>query len=97
MMGLVCEDSSGELRPYLNALFVAGWEKGWLDAHQTTAKTIGQYTLEGQLINTYASLKDACRKTGFSKGGIQHSMKNNVPTRQKWYWKYLVLPDLDLK
>jgi hypothetical protein len=96
MMGLVMEDTSGELRPYLNALFVAGWENGYHDSHQTTAKVIGQYTLEGKLINTYPSLKAACKRTGFSKSGIQHSMIHNVPTRQRWYWKYLVLPKLDL-
>ena len=96
MLGFVFEDSIGEIRPYLNALFVAGWEQGWLDAHQTTAKTIGQYDLTGKLIATYPSLKEACKKTGFSKSGIQHSMIHNVPTRQRWLWKYLILPELDL-
>jgi hypothetical protein len=93
---LITEDTNGEFKPYLNAIFVAGWEQGWLDAHQTTAKAIGQYNLEGKLIATYPSLKAACKRTGFSKSGIQHSMKNNVPTRQRWVWKYLVLPELDL-
>lgn len=88
--GLLVEDTANDVRPYLNAMFVAGWEQGWLDAHQTTAKAIGQYNLEGRLVNTFSSLRDACRKTGFSKSGIQHSMTHNIPTRQRWLWKYLV-------
>lgn len=95
LMNIIPEDTDGSIRPYLNALFVAGWEKGYLESHQTTAKTIGQYNLTGKLIATYPSLKDACKKTGFSKNGILHSMTHNVPTRQKWTWKYLVLPKLD--
>jgi hypothetical protein len=97
LMGVISEDTNGEIRPYLNALFVAGWEVGWLDAHQTTAKAIGQYDLNGKLICSYKSLKEACKKTGFSKNGILHSMKFEVPTRQKWFWRYLVLgkPDLN--
>ena len=96
MMGLVDSYHAGELKPLLNAIFCSGWENGYHDSHQTTAKTIGQYNLQGKLINTYPSLKDACKKTGFSKSGIQYSIKNNIPTRQRWTWKYLVLPDLDL-
>ena len=96
MMGLVSDYYASELRPLLNAIFVAGWEVGYHESHQTTAKTIGQYNLQGKLVSTYPSLKDACKKTGFSKSGIQYSIKNNVPTRQRWTWKYLVLPYLDL-
>ena len=90
MFGLLVQDTANDVRPYLNAMYVAGWEQGWLDAHQTTAKAIGQYNIEGKLIATYPSLKIACRRTGFSKSGIQHSIKNNIPTRQRWYWKFLV-------
>ena len=96
LMGLIEEEASGEMRPFLNAIFVAGWENGYHDSHQTTAKTIGQYDLTGKLIKTYPSLKQACKITGFSKSGIQHSMIHNIPTRQRWYWRYLVLPDLEL-
>jgi len=97
MMGLIDNYYASELRPLLNAIFVAGWEVGYHESHQTTAKTIGQYNLQGKLVNTYPSLKIACKRTGFSKSGIIYSMKNNIPTRQRWVWKYLVLPDLDLQ
>jgi len=96
MMNIIPENTGGEIRPYLHAIFVAGWEVGYHDSHQTTAKTIGQYNLQGKLIATYPSLKAACKKTGFSKSGIQYSIKNNIPTRQRWVWKYLVLPEPDL-
>lgn len=89
------------LKKDFQEMYVAGWEQGWLDAHQTTAKPIGQYNLEGKLINTYTSLRDACKKTGFSKNGILHSMKHNIPTRQRWLWAYIekkkkedALPDI---
>ena len=95
LMGIIPEDIDGNLRPYLHALYVAGWESGYHESHQTTAKTIAQYNLEGKLVQTYPSLANAVKRTGFSKNGILHSMTHNVPTRQKWTWKYLVLPDLD--
>lgn len=83
------EFRSGEMKPYLQAVYTAAYENGWLDAHQTTAKAIGQYNMEGKLIATFPSLRQACKATGFSKSGIQHSMKTNIPTRQRWVWKYI--------
>jgi len=77
------------LREDFRQMYVVGWEQGRLEVNQHSAKAIGQYDLNGKLVNSFKSLKEACKRTGFSKNGIMHSMKNEVPTRQKWFWRYL--------
>jgi len=83
------------LREYFKLMYMVGFDAGRedkaMELNRHSCKAIGQYTLEGKLINTFKSLREACKKTGFSKNGIQYSMKNEIPTRQRWYWRYLVL------
>jgi len=95
MMGLIEEDAGGELRPYLNALFVSGWEVGYKEINQHGNKTIGQYDKRGNLFQTYKSRKEAAKLTGFSVSGIYKSVIKGRPLKG-WYWHYLVLPELDL-
>jgi len=88
-LGIIPEGCEGELRPYLMAIYCAGWEKGRLEINQHGNKTIGQYNRQGKLIQTYKSRKEASVKTGFSENGIYKSMINKRPTKQGWEWKYL--------
>jgi hypothetical protein len=81
------------LRKYFQQMYVVGFEAGREDFAQQlnhhSRKIIAQYNLNGKLVNTFNSLKEACKRTGFSKSGIQYSITNNIPTRQKWVWKYI--------
>jgi len=89
MMGLIPEESKGEIRPYLNALWVAGWEKGRESVVSPYCKQLGQYNKAGKLINTFKSIEEASRQTGFSTRGIHVSMQENRAMRQGWVWKHL--------
>ena len=95
LMGIIPEDIDGNLRPYLHALYVAGWEQGYKEINQHGNKTIGQYDQHGKLVKTYKSREEAARLTGFTENGIYKSMMRNTPMKQGWTWKYLVLPDLE--
>ena len=88
------EVKSGEIRYFLNVLYVAGWEEGYRTINQHGNKTIGQYNKSGKLIKTYKSLKEAARLSGFSVKGIYNSITRNKLMRQGWTWKYLILTDL---
>lgn len=89
MLELIPEENAGKIRPYLQALFVAGWEKGRLEGFHNGDKPIGQFNKEGKLLNTYHSQKEAARRTGFTQQGINYSMRMERPTKQGWVWKYL--------
>jgi hypothetical protein len=92
--GLITKDitgeyRTGEYRPYLNAVYVAGFEQGRLEINQHGNKTIGQYDQRGKLVNTFKSRKEASLKTGFNENTIYKNMFNNTVSKQGWTWKYL--------
>lgn len=89
MIGLIEEESTGEFRPYLMALWTAGWEEGILNVSQHASRPVGQYNLEGKLLNTFRSVKKAAEVTHFSTRGIFEALQRGTPTRQGWFWRYL--------
>jgi len=94
LMEIIPSDTDGSIRPYLNALYVAGWDQGRLEVNQHGNKTIGQYDKRGKLFKTYKSRKEAAKITGFSEKGIYNSVISGKPLKG-WTWKYLVLTDLN--
>jgi hypothetical protein len=88
-MGLVSNETNGEFKPYLNAIYACGYEAGKLEVNQHTNKTIGQYDKRGILVNTFKSRVDAARRTGFSESGIKRCMERKTPMKQGWTWKYI--------
>jgi len=87
--GLIDPEHAGEARVYLNALWVSGWELGRQEINQHGNKVIGQYDANGKLINTFKSLKESAKRTGFSEKGIYRCMKRETPMKQGWTWKYI--------
>ena len=87
-LGIIPEECAGELRPYLMAVYCAGYEEGRL-TNQHRGHSIGQYDRRGQLVQTYKSVTEACRRTGFSDMGIRKSMYRGTPMKQGWEWKFL--------
>lgn len=51
-------------------------------------KEVHQYTLEGILVNTYRSCKEAAEKNGFSLCGISSCATNRIPHYKKFIWRY---------
>ena len=48
---------------------------------------IGQYSLDGQLLNVYESITDASRKTGFSSSNIKNCLSGQYKTANGFKWK----------
>ncbi len=92
MMGVVPEDCGPHIRPYLEAVWVAGYEHRGSEVLPLThgnSKPIGQFDRTGQLINTYKSRAEAVKLTGYSDKGIRNSIYFEKITRGGWYWKFL--------
>lgn len=46
------------------------------------------YNLDGELINTFDSIKEAVNNTGFQKGYIIACCKGKKESYKKYKWKY---------
>jgi hypothetical protein len=55
------------------------------------SKSIGQYTLDGELIKIYGSINEACRENGFNSCGIIKCCKKQkrYKTAYKYKWEYV--------
>lgn len=51
-------------------------------------KKVDQYTLDGEYIRTFDSLKDACLHTGASVSGIGYVCKGLAKSAGRYKWKY---------
>lgn len=50
--------------------------------------SVSMYDLDGKLINTFASIKEAVNSTGFQKGYIIACCKGKKESYKKYKWKY---------
>jgi len=93
MMGIISEDKIGEARPYLQALWVAGWEHNRLIGYHINNhgnnRPIGQFDRNGKLLNVFKSKTHAARLTGYCEKSIYNSICNEKPSRKGWLWKWL--------
>ena len=48
---------------------------------------VSQYDLQGNLINTYKSAREASRQTGINQGGISHCVKDERFTAGGYKWR----------
>ena len=51
-------------------------------------KEVQQYDMNGTLLNSYSSLTDASKKTGFPKSGISSCANGNRKHFHNYIWKY---------
>lgn len=56
---------------------------------KTLSKTVGQYTLDGELIKVWASTQEAQRQTGFSNGNISQAANGKFKQACGFIWKYI--------
>jgi group I intron endonuclease len=59
------------------------------------SKPVEQYDLDGNLLNSFSSLKAAYEFTGTPVLTIQRSIYCNRPTRRKHVWKFLIKKELN--
>lgn len=55
----------------------------------TPRRTVGQFTKDGQIIQTYISLADMARKTGYGKPEVLMCIQGKSMTSHGYVWKYL--------
>ena len=55
-------------------------------------KKVYQYSLNGDLINKFTSLKEASKNTGFNYGCISHTCRGGWSTYKGFRWSYELLP-----
>jgi hypothetical protein len=87
MSGLISEESNGDVKIYLNAVYVAGLEAGKKSLGHGS-KIIQQFDRSGNLINTFSSLKEAALKTKVTCNGIYKAISQERPTSKGYIWKY---------
>ena len=54
---------------------------------ETLPKPVVQYTLDGEFVREYSSLKD-CERYGFKKSNIQHCCTGLYKSAYGFVWKY---------
>lgn len=88
LQGLISEEANGEVKIYLNAIWVASWEernKGLADKRSIAVK---QFNREGELIQEYHNVLIAARKTKYSRNTIYTSLRTGEPTRRGHIFRY---------
>ena len=56
---------------------------------KANSKPLGQWTKEGELVKTWASLTEIGEQTGFSRGNISQVANGNRKTAYGFIWKYI--------
>ena len=52
------------------------------------SKSVGQYTLDGDLVKVWQSANEVQRRTGFARGNICKAANGNYKTAYGFIWKY---------
>jgi len=89
MAGLIDPVYTTDVRPFLEQLWVTGWEKGRNDALANHTKKVAQYSRDGKLLNTFGSMRSAAKITGHSYDSIYESILFERITRKGYKWTYV--------
>lgn len=83
-----------KIRECSHLMYGVGFDAGYQEINQHGNKPITQYR-KGIAVNTFKSLKEAAKLTGFSVKGIRRSMIRGTPMKQGWTWEYspIIKPD----
>jgi hypothetical protein len=88
LMGLVSEDSNGEFKPYLNALYIAGWEQARIEFAARTNKPVTQYNIDHVPIDDFPSIEIAAKTLKVSRETIARAIKTKQKTAKGHYWAF---------
>jgi len=75
---------------YKDFLWWRGIKKERLKAHspRKTSRKVGQYTLEGKFIKTWACTKQIERELGFRNPNISACCNGRLPKAYNFIWRY---------
>lgn len=86
---IIAEDAGGEIRPFLNQIWVAGWERREAESKGGDSKRVAQYNKDDELINTFMSIRKASLHTGFSERNLGYNLQHGRLSRAGYYWRYI--------
>lgn len=87
-MGLVSEDTNGEFKPFLGAIYVAGYEERGKELAAHNNIPIIQLTKNGKLIKEFPNIIQASKKAKYARGTIYTALKTGTLTSRGHLWRY---------
>ena len=90
-MGLVSEDTNGEFKPFLGALFVAGYEQARIEFAARTKKPVVQYNINMEFLKEYDGIEDAAKALKVSRETIARAIRTSRLTSKNHFWKFKVI------
>ena len=88
MKELISDDASGEIKLYLNALWVAGFESGAKSTFSHGEKTVIEYNSKHNEINSFPSVIIAAKRKRVDKTTLYKAIHENRATKDGHFWKY---------
>ena len=86
--GLISEGANGEVKIYLDALWVAGWEQARRENAARTEKPITQYDASGHKMEVFDSIEKAAKQMRCSRETIARAIKMGRRTARGHIWKF---------
>lgn len=80
-----------KIRECSHQMYGVGYDAGYQEINQHGNKPITQYR-NGRAVNTFKSLTEAARVTGFHEKSIRKCMLRGTPMKQGWTWEYVPVP-----
>lgn len=88
MVGLVDEISNGEFKPYLNMLYVAGWEQGKKSLGGHKKRKIELYDTRKNIKIPFDSIVVASHTIKDSIRTINRCLQSGIATKKGHVWSY---------
>ena len=77
------------IRAYLQQMYAVGYDQGRHDILSMRQKQVIQMNQWGIVLNTWPSVAQASRETGFNQKSIYSAIRKGSLTKQKHIWTYV--------
>ena len=88
LQGLVSEKANGEVKMFLEELWVAGWEKARTEFAERTQKAVVQLDTAEHQIGEDASIEKAAKRMKCSRETIARAIRTGNKTVRGHIWKF---------
>lgn len=88
---IISEENGGRARPFLNAIWVAGYEYAMHEERKNNnrERPVLQYDINNKFLHEYRSIIAACRELGYVRNTvILRALKTGTLTQKRHLWKY---------
>lgn len=82
---LIPDDVTVHFRPFLNAIYVAGWEES---RYKKPGKPVFQYNHRGECIHTYKDIHTACIQSKYKEPYIYKLLSTKKMSKRRHYFRY---------